>query len=189
MGLFDDYFETLEATTFEERDDGKTVFYPWGVFGEGYVLETPEQEDRVRTFVRRYNIANVVVAPLLVGLLFGTVDALVPKLLVLGGILALVVTTYVLRMRHLIRNAPGTGSSPTLWDSLQRQATAYSFAQLWTLQALSLAFAAVGIWLIAESTSPWIGALSVVFFGAAGVVTGYQLVLKSRSSRSSPNAT
>ena len=54
------YFDNLAASSFKSDSDGKTVFFPWGIVGRGYILKNPEQEKELKRFIKIYHIISLV---------------------------------------------------------------------------------------------------------------------------------
>src|SRR4051794_941054 len=48
------YFEGLIAGGFKTAADEQRLFYPWGVFGKGYVLPDTRTEQRIRKLLKMY---------------------------------------------------------------------------------------------------------------------------------------
>jgi len=66
MGLF----RKLTDSSFKKGKDGNMLFYPWGIFGKGYILKNKDQEENIRRFVVRYYVGFLI--PLfLIGLTVG----------------------------------------------------------------------------------------------------------------------
>jgi uncharacterized membrane protein YuzA (DUF378 family) len=64
-------FERNADTYFLTLDDGRTIFFPSGVFGRrGYVMDSPAREHQLRVTVRRY-CAGVLFGCLAMSILFG----------------------------------------------------------------------------------------------------------------------
>lgn len=54
------YSQDLTATWFKKDNNGRTVFYRWGVLGKGYILSNSTIENQIRTFVKRYLIISLI---------------------------------------------------------------------------------------------------------------------------------
>src|SRR5512137_2958826 len=70
------YFDALSGSGFKKDERGRSVFYPWGVFGKGRVLPDAETEKKVRAFVIRYYVISIVLLAI-AGMGFGWVYALI----------------------------------------------------------------------------------------------------------------
>ena len=49
------YFDALTSSAFKTTEDGRRLFFPWGVLGRGYVL-SQSQYERLQKQVRIYTI-------------------------------------------------------------------------------------------------------------------------------------
>lgn len=59
------YFEDLASRSFKTTEDGRRLFFPWGVFGRGYVIASEDDYQLLRTQMKAYTvIANVCVCGL-----------------------------------------------------------------------------------------------------------------------------
>jgi hypothetical protein len=167
------YFDGLTNASFKKDENGNTVFFPWGVFGKGRVLDE-STEARVRRFVSLYYKISL---PLIVG-----VGVIVGWLWALPLVVFLLVWFY-LTTKSLVSGCPYSEGKLTLKESYISSAAGYSRFTLWLLLACSALFVAAGIFIAAVGGSTGkvvLGLLTAVFFGACGVGIGYMLKLKKR---------
>ena len=47
------FFDTLSAGSFKKDSLGKTLFFPWGIMGAGYIVEGEEAVDTIRSSITR----------------------------------------------------------------------------------------------------------------------------------------
>lgn len=71
------YFDSLASSLFKKDESGKSIFYPWGVFGKGRVLPDEETENRVRRLVIRFFMIGIILV-LIVGGSVGWVYGFIP---------------------------------------------------------------------------------------------------------------
>ena len=55
------YFRILVDSSFRRNHWGKLVFYPWGVFGKGYIVEDAGLAKQIRRFLKIYYVASFAV--------------------------------------------------------------------------------------------------------------------------------
>lgn len=54
------FFRRLSDSSFKVDSSGRSIFYPWGIFGKGYVLPSKEYEEKVRSFITKYHAFNLI---------------------------------------------------------------------------------------------------------------------------------
>jgi len=82
------FFRRLTDSSFKTDSDGKTIFYPWGVFGKGYVLPSKEYEEKIRSFLTKYyafGLIAIIVIGAFLGLWF-VLLFMVPFLFLIGQV-------------------------------------------------------------------------------------------------------
>jgi Ca2+/Na+ antiporter len=170
------YFDALTSSCFETAQDGRKLFFPWGVWGRGYVVASEQDYERLRRQVKAYMVVALV--PIIVtAALRAYVGALV--------IAMLLVVFYLVWMRFLLRGLLPSDERLSVQDSMTAQARAHSAAGLWLLEIGALAFVGLGIVIIVIDPGNWLIALgSIVFFGFCAGVGARMLVLRRRAATS-----
>jgi len=152
------YFDALTSGYFKTAPDGSKLFFPWGVLGRGYTIDSEQDYERLRRQVKAYTIVSLV---LIVGVT--ALQAYVGAV-VLG---ALLIAFYLGWMRYLLRGLQASDERLSLQDSMTSQARAHSVTGLWLLQIGALAFVALGILILVVDPGNWLVAFgSIVFFRA-----------------------
>lgn len=54
------YFDGLTSGSFKTTQDGRRLFFPWGVLGSGYSIATEQDYQRLRQQVKGYMIVSLV---------------------------------------------------------------------------------------------------------------------------------
>lgn len=166
------YFEGLTNGSFKKDKDGKTVFYPWGVLGRGRILPDEPTEVRIRAFVSRYYkvyLPMVISVGIIVGWAWSFL--LVPIL----------VAWFYFGSKSLVSGCPYSKEKLTLKEGYTNSAASHNKFTLWLLFICAVLFVVVGIFIASTAKSSgqrMLGWLSVVFFGACGVIIGYMLKVK-----------
>ena len=76
------FFKGIVESQFKRDDQGRDLFYPWSFWGDGYVIDTPERGQRIRSFQTKltaFTFVTLIVLVNLVGWQFNVV--LIPILL------------------------------------------------------------------------------------------------------------
>ena len=65
------FFRRLTDSSFKVDSAGRSIFYPWGIFGKGYVLPDKEYEEKIRSFLTKcyaFNLITIMVLGAFLGL-------------------------------------------------------------------------------------------------------------------------
>ncbi len=52
------YFDGSASALFKKTEDGRVIFYPWGVLGSGYEIPTDQRYREIRQFVKLLRIPD-----------------------------------------------------------------------------------------------------------------------------------
>lgn len=55
------FFRRLTDSSFKVDAAGRSIFYPWGIFGRGYVLPNKEYEEKIRSFLTKCYAFSLIV--------------------------------------------------------------------------------------------------------------------------------
>ena len=170
------YFDALTNSCFKTAQYGRKLFFPWGVWGRGYVVASEQDYERLRRQVKAYMVVALV--PIIVtAALQAYVGALV--------IVVLLVAFYLVWMRFLLPGLLPSDERLSVQDSMTAQARAHSAAGLWFLEIGALAFVGLGIMIIVIDPGNWLIALgSIIFFGFCAGIGARMLVLRRRAATS-----
>lgn len=116
------YFQSLAERSFQERDDGTVLFFPWGALGGAYVIESRRRFEEIYDFCRRYLAVSL---PLMVGVALGGTLVVLWRLgqnprslslliLSFGGLAAVLGIYYAIRVRSLVRGLEESDRRPDL---------------------------------------------------------------------------
>lgn len=136
------YFEGLAGAAFKKGQEGKTLYYPWGVLGKGRVLPDDEAERRARAFLVRYYKVSIPACALL-AVLMGWWGALT------AGVVT--IAWFLFANRRMVGHLPLSGERLTLKEGYRNSAVLHRASTLWLLLVASALLAAVGIFLAASA--------------------------------------
>ena len=54
------YFDALTSGYFKTAPDGRKLFFPWGILGRGYTIDSDPDYERLRRQVKAYTIVSLV---------------------------------------------------------------------------------------------------------------------------------
>lgn len=168
------YFDALTSSYFKTGQDGRRLFFPWGVLGRGYVIASEQDYERLRRQVKAYTVVSLV---LIVGAV--AFRGILEGLLVAG----LLILFYLAWMGYLLRSMQPSDERLTLTESMTSQARSHGAVVLWSLEVVALLFIAIGIVMLVVDPGEWMIALAgIVFFGLCAAVFTRMLILRHRTS-------
>jgi multisubunit Na+/H+ antiporter MnhG subunit len=174
------YFDALTSGYFKTAEDGRKLFFPWGVLGRGYVISSQSDYERLHRQVKVYTVVSL-------GLIIGAV-ALQSYIgaVVIG---ALLVAFYLVWVRFLLRGLQPSEDRLSLQESMTTQAVTHNATVLWSMEIGSLVFVAIGVFMLVVEPDNWLIALACIFFFALCAASfARMLVLRSRqASRLEPH--
>lgn len=53
------YWQAQQGGLFMKGKNGETIFYPWGGFGSGYIIDAEEREKSIRKILRRTTLIGI----------------------------------------------------------------------------------------------------------------------------------
>ena len=168
------YFDALTSGSFKTTQDGRRLFFPWGVLGRGYSIANEQDYLRLRQQVKGYLIVSMV---LMIGSQpFG-------GYLVVVAIAALCTTLYLAWVWYVLRRLNISDEKLSLQESMTTQARAHGMVGLWLLEIGALAFVGCGILILVVDPRQWLVALaSIGFFGLCAAKITRMLVLRRRTA-------
>ena len=171
------YFDGLTAASFKTDPQGRTVFYPWGTLGSGYVLEDEEAHERVRTFVKRFYKAAIpaIIPPLAALSLYGVLGILICS----AVLMILILGWYTVAVNRITAGLAPSNEKLTVADTSASSAKAHSWTTLVLLTLGSFVFVAAGVFLVSVG-NVLIGMVTIVSFGLCAGVFAYMIIVKRR---------
>jgi Ca2+/Na+ antiporter len=168
------YFDGLTSGSFKTTQDGRRLFFPWGILGSGYSIASEQDYQRLRQQVKAYMIVTLVLI-IATNSFKGYVVSVV--------VAALLTTLYLAWMWYLLRRLKNSGEKLSLQESMTSQATAYGAVVLWLLEIATLALVCGGIFMFVADRSQWLVALgATIFFGLCAAMIARMLVLRRQTA-------
>jgi hypothetical protein len=173
------YFDALTSGSFKTTEDGRRLFFPWGVLGKGYSVASEQDYRRLQKQVKGYMIVSLVL--IIASGSFGGYfdDSVIPAPVAVG---ALVLALYLAWIWHVLGRLTVSDESLSLKESVTSQASALGVVMLWLMEVAALAFVASGIFMLVVDPRLWPIALSgIILFGISAAKTTYMLLLRRRT--------
>ena len=165
------YFDGLVSGAFKKDDSGNSLFYPWGVFGSGYIVQSKETLEQLRKFLKKYYLVMLITII--------TIQITVGFWLNLT-ILPIVIVYYHFYVKKITKDFPKTSEKLTLGQSFSNSAKSHNLPTLIILEVFSVGFVALGILILLFGQNLIIALSSIGFFGLCGVSIGYMIFVKIR---------
>jgi hypothetical protein len=174
------FLDRVTGGLFKTAQDGRRLFFPWGVWGRGYVISSEQDSRRIK---HQLGIFVIVSAAL-------TVGAIILKGYLAATVIAgLLLVFFVSWKPQLVRGLQPSDERLSLKESYTSLALAQSSRQLWSwgIGALILSGVAI-VALLDGSIGDSIGsrvtaALLLIISAVLAAFAGWMLVLRRQASR------
>jgi hypothetical protein len=163
-----DYFKRISDRLFKVDENGRTLFYPWGSLGKGYIVTDKKTEAKIRNFIAYYYACCLIS----IAAFFFTDYMKYSFMLLLP-----VFIVWEIGIRSFTKNLVATEIRLTFSESMKIFAQARSRVFLLLAAVVSIIFVALSIATFITQKSMWSG-LSVVFFIVIALLNWYVLRLK-----------
>ena len=168
------YFDGLTDAAFKKSTSGNNLFYPWGLFGSGVVIESEETHTEIRKFLKKVSMVTlfaVITIQVTVG--FWLNVALLP----IFGI------WYHFTIKKITKDLPRTTEKLRFSESYKNSAKSHNLATLILLEVFSIGFVAMGVWMLSIGGDQLMAMSSIGFFGFCSIAIGYMIHAKIRQRR------
>lgn len=167
------YFDGLTDASFKKDAQGSDLFFPWGIFGSGYVIESELQKNQIRNFIKNTYIMTFSVLAI-IQVFVGSWLNLV--------LLPIYYIWYYRAIDKMTQNLQRSNEKLTSSESYKNSARSHNLRTLILCELGSLGFIAIGLWLIKSGKELLIGYASLGFFGFCAVVIAYMIFAKIKGS-------
>ena len=174
--LVQNYSDAVFAGFTKTAPDGRTVFYPWGAFGRGYVIASEEDERRLK---QKYAVL-VVVAPILMGAGYAVSGYL--GVLAVGALSIVCTAIYVAR---LTANMEPSGERLSLTEAFRAQACKHTLRRLWSWTIAGIFLICLGIVVSVLTPEDRAGAALVIGIGVVISAFGGSMLALRRGANPS----
>jgi hypothetical protein len=171
------YFDALNGQFFKTARDGRKLYFPWGLWGRGYVVPSEQDYERLHRQLKTfYAVYFALIIPVCAGIF--------RIYYIAAFVLAVLITAfYAVWSRHLAAGLEVTNERLSLWEIMASQGRACNGLTLWSLELAALAFVACGIVILADDPSNWpLAIFSIGFFGYCAAYMACVLVLRGRAT-------
>ncbi len=162
------------TVTFRRGADGRMLFFPWGPFGRGYVLESDEQYAKLRRRMILWLVVYVFLATSAWAGYGPAVGMAVASFMVAASVV------WLLRFTRRLEPSDERLSVLATW---RHQAESSRVTTLWISEIVGVLFVlgAVYVLTVAQDWRGWLtGGGAIVFFGFCTAASTYMIIVKRR---------
>jgi hypothetical protein len=164
------YFDALAAGAFKRDGEGRSLFFPWGSIGAGYVIHGEADRERVHgALVRMHQAAHAAIVPLFLAPLWLPFALLPPSFL-----------AYAAWVRSVTSRWEQSPERLSLDESLVNQARLLPRPVLWVFLAVSLVFTLGGAHMLATDPEHRLIAAANLFISGAFTVFSWRMLRAAR---------
>jgi len=169
------YSDLLTTGYIKTGVDGRKIFYPWGMLGNGYVFPSNDAYERLNDLLKIFTVVAItfVLPPTSAG-----------NYLAATIMFVLTMAFYWSWMRFELPRLQRTQEKLTYRMSFTNFARLLPGWLVWVELILSLAFMAGGIAILITQPTQWMtGLVGILLFGTLAVMSAVALVLRRRLAR------
>lgn len=176
------YFSYIAEQSFKTSPNGERLFYFGGLWSKPYII--PDQEIEKRLFKKQLWMLRLFLGAMILGqpFLFIAVPNIVKTplgyILYFVGIMLLYWFVNQLVFKKELSRLSRANTRTPLADFYRDTAKKHGTVGLGLGFLGSVGFVLAGLWMIESEINPFVGWITIIFFGLCAVAWGYTLVLK-----------
>lgn len=165
------YFDGLTDAAFKRDASGNTLFYPWGIWGSGFIVDSEGKKNQIRGFYKKMYMVMlpaIIIIQMAVGFWLNLV------------LFPIYCVWYYFTAKKITQGLRKTEIKLKTSEAYKNSAKSHNLPTLIFLELISLGFVAIGIWILQAGKDSFIAYASMGFFGLCAMVIGYMIVAKIR---------
>lgn len=163
------YFDGITDASFKTDSQGRNVFYPWGILGSGYILESEEQKQKFRKFFSRmYMIVFAVIIVVQTVFTAWLNVALLPFFYL----------WFHFALKKMTKGLEKSSEKLKTSEAYKNSAKSHNLFTLILLELASFVFVALGFLMVYKGQKVIFGYIAIVFFGLCSCAIGYMILSK-----------
>jgi hypothetical protein len=159
----------LAEGLFKRSKAGQLVFYPWGVSGQGYVLDSVAQKEELRNWIKKSIVGTLSIAIFL---------QITLGIYVILFVIPVALLHYRATMVKKLRDKPISEEPLGLGEAYRNAALDYRWTTLFIMEVLAVLFVIGGLYLLVDRGEVLYGALAAGASAQAALAIGYMIVKK-----------
>jgi hypothetical protein len=158
------YFDGVTEASFKKNKEGQTLYYPWGIFGKGYLITDAAKESQLRNFTK-YNYMLILPLVILNQIIFGPVPNLI--------IFPIYTIIFIALIKKFTNGLPVVTEKLKVSEAYRNSAKRHDLFTLIILDIVALLFVALGLLFVIEKRNTLLGIFAIVLFGLAATTLSY----------------
>lgn len=150
------YFDGLTKASFKELESGNAIFYPYGKFGSGYLIEE-NQKVTIEKFIKKYYIISLPIT--IISVVIFQFYALL--------LMLVEIPVYIVFIKQLFMNTKKTSEKMTYKERIYVMAKSMGLATNIILLLCSILMTSLSILCVTFPEGRVIGIIGILFFGFA----------------------
>ncbi len=171
------FFDGLTEVHFKKDDSGNILFFPRGIWGSGYIIESQEKLDKIKKYYRdSYWIIYKIVFPTFIFLqvIIGM------GLLLLISLLPFYYIYNFYKIKSLTKNSTKTNEKLKLSEAQNKILKLYNLPTLILMGIISVLFAISGFWILFFKKD-FMGILPILLFGFGAILSVKMIIQKLKN--------
>ena len=164
----------LAEGLFKRSKTGHLVFYPWGVSGQGYVLDSQVQKEELRSWIQKSIVATLSIAIFL---------QITLGVYVILFVIPVALLHYRVSMANKLKDKAVSDEPLGLGEAYRNAALDYRWSTLITMEILAFLLVLGGLYLLIARAEVLYGALAAGASAQAALAVGYMIVKKYRLTK------
>lgn len=172
------YLDAITSASFKTSEDGRKLFYPWGILGHGYIIPSEEEYKKLlRTYKSIWVIFFII---LLVGVLFMFLNPIITMLFTLVAFSAYLIG-FIFWLYRKYRKFEKSDVKMSYGEALKNESRHMSTGLMWFFEIICIIFALYGLVLLLSGSSQWLLALALIaIFSFCAVIYARMIINKKR---------
>lgn len=166
------YFDGLTEACFKKSNLGKTIFYPWGSLGKGFLVLEPQKEAQLRKFSRLAFWVPVLIITIS-HVAFGVWASLI--FFVFYTIIFLVL------LKKYTAGLPVATERLGFREAYRNSAKHHNLFTLLAFEIVALSFLAMGVMFVNEGRENALGIFAIILFSFTAIAIGYMIIYKIKN--------
>jgi hypothetical protein len=183
------YFEAIANRAFQKNPEGKLLFFPFGIWPKGYVIDSAEQAVKLKISYLRFVRINFFLCLFLAILINAIIHAgnntvSATSFVAYSAIVFIIYLIFIfLYLRHLTKGLNRTTEKLSLLKVYQSTASDMNYMVLIFLIIFSYSFFALSLYLLLSWQIPLISLLALILMGYGATASTYMLFFKFKHSK------
>ena len=166
------YFDGLTDAAFKKDVSGNNLFYPWGIFGSGFIINSEDEKNQIRGFFKKMYMVmfpSIIIIHMTVGFWLNLV------LLPVYGI------WYYFKAKKITKDLRKTEEKLKVSESYKNSAKSHNLSTLIILELFSLGFVVLGLFVLQSGKELLVAYASIGFFGLCSIAIGFMIMAKIKN--------